>query len=460
MKYKQAILSSVIAGNAGLVLGYDMGISGGTIDYVTKHFTLDASMSGFALSVFIVGAVIGSIFTRWLNDTLGRKKALLIGALIMLIGAIGVFLLGANFSLFLLSRGIAGAGMGVLFSSEPSYITEIAPKNIRGALGSILQLTTGIGIIIGYSVTFLMVANASTTMRDSLLWRDVYGTEIIICVAYLLSLLIIVQSPIWLLFKQRDQEAKQMIEALWPDVNADAFITAHIANHRNPDASKNVEAQMKKNGKYFRFLFIVFFMAALTELCGINPIIYYAPNIFGEIVKETSQLAFIQSILNGVFFTLGSLCSLLFVDRFGRKTLLFLGTAIMSLCLLAIGIAVYFNYYSILLVVLIYLFIFSYNFSAGPIRFLYIGELAPTELRASSLGIGGVINWISDFLVAWTLPIMAGSTYLNRLFHGSSIYFLYAIFGIIYFFLIFTIPETKGKSLHEIDEYWKIQESN
>lgn len=130
----------------------------------------------------------------------------------------------------------------------------------------------------------------------------------------------------------------------------------------------------------------------------------------------------------------------------------------MSASLFIIGIHIYLSSYSVILVYLVYLFIFSYNFSAGAIRFLYIGELSPTPLRAYSLGFAGIVNWVSDFLVSWTLPIIANSIFLNRIFKGSSIFFIYSVFGFIFFILVFTIPETKGKSLHEISEYWSLKD--
>lgn len=456
MKYKKSIISGILAGGAGTLLGYDMGISGGTIDYVTKHFNLGSSGQGFALSVFIVGAVFGSIFTRILNDKLGRKKAQIIGAAAMLLGALGVYILGDSFTMFLILRGIAGAGMGLLFSSEPSYITEISPPKIRGALGSILQLTTGLGIIIGYSVTFFIIKGASSVQDNLYLWKTIYGTEIIVAFLFFISLFFIVQSPVWLLMKDRESEARKLMVELWPDQDIDDFIAKHKQSHSQSDETKNIENQMKKSGKYKKLMFIVFFMAALTELCGINPIIYYASNIFRKIVVEGPDSAFYQSIATGVVFTLGSFFSMIMVDKFGRRTLLFIGTFIMSASLLIIGIYIYMDIYSVFLIYLIYLFIFAYNFSAGPIRFLYIGELTPSPLRASSLGFAGVVNWVSDFLVAWTLPIMASSVLLNRWFHGSAVFFLYAAFGFLYFGLIFMLPETKGKTLHEISDYWKI----
>ena len=459
MKYKKAIISAFIAGNAGFVLGYDMGISGGTITNVTTHFKLNSAWEGFALSVFIVGAVFGSIFTKTLNDELGRKKALIIGTVLMLIGATGVYIFGDNFKLFLLCRGIAGAGMGLLFSSEPSYVTEISPPGIRGGLGSILQFTTGLGIIVGYFVTFTMLKYQNMTQDNIWMWKTIYGTEIIVVVLYLFSLFYIVHSPIWFLMKNRDDEAKKVMQDIWPDINSDKFIETHSKYNRNADESKNIEHQMEKSGNLKKLIFIVFFMAALTELCGINPLIYYSSDIFRKIMPEGPDTAFYQSIINGVFFTIGSLVSMFTVDKFGRKTLLFIGTFIMSASLFVIGVHIYLSLYSMLLVYLIYLFIFSYNFSAGAIRFLYIGELSPTPLRAYSLGFAGVVNWASDFLVSWSLPIIANSIFLNRILRGSSIFFIYSVFGFIFFILIFTIPKKKKKTLHEISEYWSLKDS-
>lgn len=458
MKYKKAIISAFIAGSAGFVLGYDMGISGGTITNVATHFNLNSAWEGFALSVFIVGAVLGSIFIRKINDEFGRKKALIIGTILMLIGAIGVYLFGNNFKWFLLCRGIAGAGMGLLFSSEPSYITEISPPSIRGGLGSILQFTTGLGIIVGYFITFYMLKYQSVFQDNLWVWRTIYGTEIIVVIIYLIFLFYIVHSPIWYLMKNRDDKAKEIMQDIWPDIDCDKFIETHSKYNRNDDESKNIEHQMEKSGKLKKLIFISFFMAALTELCGINPLIYYSSDIFRKIMPEGPNTAFYQSITNGVFFTVGSLVSMLTVDKFGRKTLLFIGTFIMSASLFIIGIHIYLSSYSVILVYLVYLFIFSYNFSAGAIRFLYIGELSPTPLRAYSLGFAGIVNWVSDFLVSWTLPIIANSIFLNRIFKGSSIFFIYSVFGFIFFILVFTIPETKGKSLHEISEYWSLKD--
>lgn len=437
-----------------------MGISGGTITNVTQHFKLNSAWEGFALSVFIVGAVFGSIFTKTINDELGRKKALIIGTILMLVGATGVYTFGDSFGLFLLCRGIAGAGMGLLFSSEPSYVTEISPPGIRGGLGSILQFTTGLGIIVGYFVTFTMLKYQNMTQDNIWMWKTIYGTEIIVVVLYLFSLFYIVHSPIWFLMKNRDDEAKKVMQDIWLDINSDKFIETHSKYNRNADESKNIEHQMEKSGNLKKLIFIVFFMAALTELCGINPLIYYSSDIFRRIMLEGPDTAFYQSIINGVFFTIGSLVSMFTVDKFGRKTLLFIGTFVMSASLFVIGVHIYLSLYSMFLVYLIYLFIFSYNFSAGAIRFLYIGELSPTPLRAYSLGFAGVVNWASDFLVSWTLPIIiANSIFLNKIFKGSSIFFIYSVFGFIFFILIFTIPETKGKSLHEISEYWSLKDS-
>ncbi|MDX8336181.1 sugar porter family MFS transporter [Candidatus Cetobacterium colombiensis] len=458
MKYKKAIISAFIAGSAGFVLGYDMGISGGTINNVSTHFNLNSAWEGFALSVFIVGAVLGSLFTKRINDDFGRKKALIIGTVLMLVGALGVYIFGDKFKYFMFYRGIAGAGMGLLFSSEPSYVTEISPSSIRGGLGSILQFTTGIGIIVGYSVTFIMLKEVNTIQDNNWMWKTIYGTEAIIVGIYLMFLFYIVNSPVWFLLKKKDDEAIKVMKEIWPDIDPQKFIAAHSSYSRNDDETKNIEHQMEKSGKLKKLIFIAFFMSALTELCGINPLIYYSSDIFRKIMPEGPDTAFYQSIINGLFFTVGSLISMLTVDKFGRKTLLFVGTFIMSTSLFIIGIHIYMNSYSMLLVYLVYLFIFSYNFSAGAIRFLYIGELSPTPLRAYTLGFAGIINWISDFLVSWTLPIIANSIFLNRILKGSSIFFIYSIFGFIFFILVFTIPETKGKSLHELSKYWSLED--
>ena len=461
MIYKKAIISASIASWSGFLLGYDMGISGGTIEYVTKHFNLDSSWEGFTLSIFILGAILGTIFSRKINDDLGRKKSIIIGCTIMLIGSLGVYFLGDKFELLILFRCLSGAGMGLLSSSERSYVPEVSPPNIRGGLGTIFQLTTGLGIIMGYVVTFLIVKNVSLVQDDSILWKTIYGTEILVVGLYLISLFFMVNSPVWLLMKKRDDEAKKIMIDIWPDVDIVKIIEKQNKYSRNKDERKNIENQMKENGKLKKLMFIAFFMAALTELCGINPLIYYAPSIFRRIVPEGPNSAFYHSIINGVFFTIGSLVSMLTVDKFGRKKLLSIGTLLMALSLLIIGVHIYMDMYSIVLIYLVYLFIFSYNFSAGAIRFLYIGELAPTSLRASTVSFAGLVNWGSDFLVSWTLPIIANNIYLNRIFRDSSVFFLYSIFGFIFFLLIFTIPETKGKSLHEILEYWDIEvESN
>ncbi len=459
--YHKAIMCAAISGLIGLIFGYDMGISGGIVHLVQSFFALNASAMGFALSIYIIGASIGSLLTHTCNSYFGRKKTLILFAGLMFFSSVGMYFFGENYTGYLLCRGLEGLGMGLLFSSVPSYITEIAPRKIRGALGSIVQLTTGLGIMIGFALVYIAHETPSALNSIGIYpqdWMSFYQTKIIPNLLYFLLLFFIIESPFWYLLKKRIHEAKQSFQSFFPDEDVELYLEHHktlytdTQSHRNHDTIQTLKA----NNKWHWLLLIAFCLPALNELTGINAIIYYAPDIFGNILHSSSNSAYFYSIVNGLFFSLGSLFSMVMVDRFGRKFLLITGISTMTLCLLIIGVEIYRGVYSILLIYCIYAFIFTYNYSTGAIRFLYLGELCPASLRTSILGFGGVVNWASSVLTLWMLPILANNSYLTLHFHSAAVYFVFAAICFIYLLFIFTLPETKGKSLHEIAKYWSL----
>ncbi len=453
MRYMNVILYASVSSLAGGLLGYDMGISGGTISLLSDYFGLDATMKGLVISVFILGAAIGSAFTRVLNDEWGRKMAIFAGAFLFFLGALGVSLFGEDISCFMVMRGLAGIGMGILFSSVPAYITEISPSSLRGRLGSLIQLTTGIGIVIGYGVTYALLEHASHLPALCASWLFIYSTELILAVIYLGLIALIAESPIWLIMQQEDSKAVRVIRKIWPDVDAQDFIVQRRQLDIHATPSEDLVEKMKRSGAYRKLLIIAIAITAFNQLCGINPIIYYAPELLKKIFHNSNLDAEV-AIFTGGIFMMGSIASLAIVDRIGRRSLLFIGLLIMTISLLAISTCLYFEIYSLVVVVFIFAFIFAYNFSSGAIRFLYVGELTPTRARASMLGLAGIVNWSVDFIVSWSLPIIAGSAVLNLSFHGSAVYLMYTFFCILFLILILYLPETKGKSLHEISQYW------
>ena len=436
---------TIVAALGGLLFGYDTAVIAGAIGYLQTRFELSAAMVGWAASSAIWGCVIGVLGTGFLSDKFGRKKVMILTAVLFAISAIGSAIPN-SLTEFIIARFIGGLGVGAASMLSPLYISEIAPAENRGKLVSLYQLAIVIGINLVYFINLEIATNNTEAWNVAYGWRWMLGSETVPAVLFFALLFLVPESPRWLVKNGREAEALIILEKVNGISKANAIL-AEIKGALTQE--KGTIKELLKPG--LRIALIVgIFLALFSQITGINAIIYYAPEIFKSVGFGTDS-AFSQTVLIGVVNTLFTFVALIFIDRAGRKTLLLWGVAGMVLCLLGVGVCFYFDFASgpwLLLFILAYIACFAS--SLGPIPWVIISEIFPTKTRGIAMSFCTVVLWIGVLLITQLTPI-----FLEK-FGGAFTFWLFMINAII--LLIFTwkvIPETKQRTLEEIELSWK-----
>lgn len=434
---------TVVAALGGLLFGYDTAVIAGAIGYLQEKFNLSPALMGWAASSAIWGCVLGAALAGYLSDRFGRRKILIITGLLFFVSAIGSAI-ADNLTNFVIARFVGGVGVGAASMLSPLYISEIAPAKLRGRLVSIYQLAIVLGINMVYIVNYVISTTGSNSWNIDLGWRFMIGSEVIPAIIFFILLLSVPESPRWLLKNHQEQKAEAILEKI-NGSNAGA-IKREIQSTLNQESGKIKDLF----GTGLRLALIVGIVLALfSQITGINAIIYFAPEIFKS-VGDGVESSFLQTIIIGVINTLFTFVALWLIDKTGRRKLLLWGVSGMILCLFGTGICFYFDIVrGPWLILFILGFIASFASSLGPIPWVIISEIFPTKIRGIAMSFCTLILWIGVILVTQLFPIM-----LNSL-GGAFTFWIFMINSI--FLLFFTwkfIPETKGRSLEEIEKSW------
>jgi len=435
---------SAIAALGGLLFGYDTAVIAGAIGYLQIKFNLSAAMVGWAASSAIWGCILGAMVAGYLSDRIGRKKVLLITAVLFSVSAIGSAIPN-NLTQFILARFIGGVGVGAASMLSPLYISEVAPAKIRGTLVSLYQLAIVIGINLVYFINLQIATLQSEAWNVETGWRYMLGSETIPAVLFLLLLFLVPESPRWLVKKNREREA---------------LITLERINGREKAAEvvREIKAALAHETGSIRELFkpglriamiIGVVLALFSQITGINAIIYYAPEIFKSIGFATDS-AFFQTVIIGVVNTLFTFVALWLIDKAGRKALLMWGVAGMVVCLLAVGLCFHFNLTNGPWLLLFILgFIACFASSLGPIPWVIISEIFPTKTRGIAMSLCTVVLWIGVLLVTQLTPMLLEGI------GGAFTFWVFMVNAIIlWLFTWKIIPETKQRTLEEIEQSW------
>lgn len=434
---------TVVAALGGLLFGYDTAVIAGAIGYLQEKFNLSPALMGWAASSAIWGCVLGAALAGYLSDRYGRRKILIITGFLFFISAIGSAI-ADNLMNFVIARFVGGVGVGAASMLSPLYISEIAPAKFRGRLVSIYQLAIVLGINMVYIVNYLISTTGSNSWNINLGWRYMIGSEVIPAIIFIILLFWVPESPRWLLKNHQVQKAEEILEKI-NGSNAGA-IKREIQSTLNQESGKIKDLF----GTGLRLALIVGVVLALfSQITGINAIIYFAPEIFKS-VGNGVESSFFQTIIIGVINTIFTFVALWLIDKAGRRKLLLWGVSGMILCLFGTGICFYFDIVrGPWLILFILGFIASFASSLGPIPWVIISEIFPTKIRGIAMSFCTLILWIGVILVTQFFPIM-----LNSL-GGAFTFWIFMINSI--FLLLFTwkfIPETKGRSLEEIETSW------
>ncbi len=445
VKVKYTYLVCTVAAFGGLLFGYDTAVIAGAIGYLKLKFDLSPMLTGWAASSAIWGCIFGTLFAGRLSDKYGRKKVLLLSGLLFTISALGSAI-PDNLTQFVIARFIGGLGVGSASMLSPLYISEIAPAKIRGMLVTLYQLAIVFGINIIYIVNYLIVNTHDQEWNVQIGWRYMLGSEGIPAILFFLLLFFVPESPRWLVKENRSEDARKILNKI-NALDEARRILKEIKESVNEEKGNFMD--LFKSGIRMAIL-IGSVLALFSQITGINAIIYYAPEIFKQ-VGFGSESALFQTMIIGFVNMLFTVVAIRLIDYWGRRTLLIWGVSGMIFCLFAMGLFFYFEISSGPLLLLFILgFIGSFASSLGPIPWVMISEIFPTKIRGTAMSFSIVILWLGVVLVTQFFPV------LLVLFGGAYTFWIFMINALI--LLIFTliiIPETKQKTLEEIQEIWK-----
>ena len=433
---------SCVAAIGGFLFGHDTGVISSAILYIKEEYLVTLFQEQLIISIVALGAIFGAISGGAVSDRLGRKKVVLASNLIFILAAIGLFLT-QSVNGIIVWRLLVGVAIGLSSAVALLYIAELSPRHIRGALVSINQLFITIGILGSYLIGLLFVQSQS--------WRIMFILAGIPAAVQFLIMLFFPESPRYLIRIGEKAKAFNILKKLRGDEQDVTLEIAHIektAHKQRPQWSELFSKTLRPR------LAVGIGVAIIQQITGINTIIYYAPTIFKFAGFSSNKAALIATTSVGVVNVLMTCVALYLIDKIGRKPLLLSGLGGMVLSLIALGIGleqnVPKNLIGILVLISLFVYIASFAYSLGPISWLLNSEIYPLDIRGKAIGVATSANWISNFII--TLTFLT----LIHLLGKGAIFWLYAFIGVVGLFFIWRlVPETKGKSLEEIEEFWK-----
>lgn len=446
----------LVATFGGLLFGYDTGVISGAIEPLTARFSLGDFMKGWVSGCVLIGCAAGVLMVGPVSDRFGRKPALILSAVMFLASAIGTSL-PQHIQTFILFRFLGGVGIGIASISTPMYIAEITPAHLRGRMVAVNQIAIVCGLAATSYVNYFIARHGDQAWLISTGWRWMFATGVAPAVVFILLLLPIPESPRWLTEMGKDDEARSILDR----VGGADFAAAEISSIKYALAREKGTWRSLFARRMRVPLLLGIALAVLQQVTGINVFMYFGATIFRNMSASTGVDAGLleQVVINGacVIFTLIAIAT---VDRWGRRPLMFLGTAGMGVSLLAMGVmAQFLNDPAATtgwMLAFIVLYIAAFGLSVGPVVWVILAEIFPTAVRGRALGLATFFLWASDYAVTQTFPIMdaKGSWYVREFNHALPFY-IYAAFCAVMLFVVWRfVPETKGRTLEQIEQVW------
>jgi SP family xylose:H+ symportor-like MFS transporter len=461
---------TLVATLGGFLFGYDTAVISGTVSSLDKFFVLPFGLDetesnarlGFLVSSALIGCIIGGVFGGLIGKKFGRKNGLLLAAILFLISAIGsaipeMFIrpIGQGdhtfIYIFVLYRIIGGIGVGLASMLSPLYIAEIAPAKSRGKLVSMNQFAIIFGMLVVYFVNYFIAQQGDSTWLESIGWRWMFASEIIPALFFLLFLFFVPDTPRSLMLQSKPEKALEVLVKVNGKEEAQ-IILAEIKN-----------TVTKRSGKLFSYgvSIIVFgvLLSVFQQFVGINVVLYYAPEIFKSMGSRT-ETALLQTIIVGGVNLLFTVIAIQSVDKVGRKPLMIVGAIGMALAMFAIGTAFSSGSLGMFALICMLVYVAAFAMSWGPVTWVLLSEIFPNDVRGKALAVAVAAQWIANYLVSWTFPMMDKNRYLLEKFNHGFAYWIYGAMGLLAAFFVWKyIPETKGKTLEEMNNLWSDEET-
>lgn len=454
---KYLITITSIASFGGLLFGFDIAVVSGVLPFVQKQFGLTPFEEGWFVSSALIGSIVGVAISGELSDRFGRKKLLVLSSILFFISAIGCTLLPTPFGVIAF-RMLGGVGIGVASIIVPLYISEIAPAAIRGRLVTFYQLAVTIGILLAYlsngallNISFAIAESEVNALFKFLfveeVWRGMFSVLLLPSLLFLAGLVLVPESPRWLIQRKRIDEATKIITL----INGKKYPVELEVEEILSELELETGSYKELLSPFLRkALLLGILLPFLSQFSGINAIIYYGPTILHN-AGITITNSFLSQILFGCAIVVFTLIAIWKVDHIGRRTLYLIGTAGASVSLAFTGIFFHFTFISpgwLMLSVLC--FLASFAFSIGPLKFVVASEIFPNKIRGRAMAISIMTMWIADTIVGQLTPVALRHVGTAATFWSFSFFCLLGFFFVMKF-----LPETKGKSLEEIQRFWK-----
>ncbi|MGC1869930.1 MAG: sugar porter family MFS transporter [Acidobacteriaceae bacterium] len=431
---------SGVSALAGLLFGYDTGVISGAILFVRKDFLLSTFQEEIVVSAVLLGAVAGAAFGGKLADALGRRKLLIQVAILFIIGAIGTALAPSP-TLLAIGRVVVGVAIGIASFTAPLYISEVSPPAIRGKLVSLNQLMITLGIVVSYLADY--------GLADKAAWRWMFGLAAIPALILLIGLLFVPESPRWLMGRSQEDKARAVLQR----IRESGDVSTELAEIKADMSLQEGSWRELLNPSLRLPLIIGIGLAIFQQFTGINTVIYYAPTIFQLAGLHSASAAILATVGVGVVNVLLTIVALRMLDRAGRRPLLLWGLVGMVISLGVLGgaflLAGSSPIVAWLAVISLAVYVACFAIGLGPVFWLLISEIYPLKIRGRAMGVATMMNWGSNLIVALTFLSLLHS--MGR----SATFWLYAVIGIIAWFFVYRlVPETKGRTLEQIDAEW------
>ena len=472
---------TIAATLGGLLFGYDTAVISGATDAITNNFVTPRhlaegaanSLSGFAIDCALLGCVFGAAIAGPISSGIGRKGGLLIAGVLFFISSLGAgypeffwSIFGATgykaLPAFIFYRLMGGTAIGMASMLAPMYIAEVAPPAQRGMLVTFQQIAIVLGINLVYFVNWGIQSGQSHEFLMNDGWRFMLASAAIPATMLIVCMLLVPETPRFLVLKDRDSEALALLNRLVGSEAAQATlkeIEASLVVHKRPLLSFGLMV-----------LIVGIMLSVFQQVVGINAVLYFSPHMFENMGASTNDAYWESATFVGITMTVFTLVSTFTVDKLGRKPLLIAGAIIMAAAMITLGFLFDTHLVSVtsahagaasttgssyVAIAAVVVYIIGFSFSWGPVTWVMLSEIFPNSIKGQAMSIAVAAQWIMNYIVSQTFPMMDGSSSLNAMFNHGFAYWLYGAGAILAaLFVMKFVPETKGRTLEAIEQVW------
>jgi SP family xylose:H+ symportor-like MFS transporter len=462
------VILTLIATLGGLLFGYDTAVISGAVGSLKAYFIEPRNLSdpdvanslwGVVNSSALIGCIIGGVMGGWVSSRIGRKRGLVIAGVLFLISAIGAAAPEFPFAPighggpgymwnFVFYRILSGIGVGLASMLSPMYIAEIAPARIRGNLVAWNQFAIIFGMLVIYFVNYgISKLGGGDTWLNTIGWRYMFLSGALPAALFLFLLWFVPETPRYLMLKGDEAGARTVLAKIGSVEEGEREITEIRAS-----LSQHHSGRLCSFGALLIFIGIM--LSVFQQFVGINVVLYYAPEIFKNVGFDTNASLF-QTIIVGAVNLIFTVVAIFTVDRLGRKPLQVIGALVMAVAMLVLGCAFAMQIKGVMALLCMLLYIAGFAVSWGPVVWVLLSEIFPNQVRGKAMAVAVAAQWIANFIVSWTFPILNDNPHLLNAFHHGFAYWIYGAMSLLAaLFMWKFVPETKGRTLEQMENLW------